>query len=113
MTDKDTRLLFEQYIVSENREDNIRRLMSIQDDIRLKEQLHAKFKKMFEEIADIRAFVRANEDKFPHILDELYSMGYDNIKNETDRELSMYIIGLSEDLEYIGEEISSSLGYEV
>ena len=87
--------------------------MSMQDDIRLKEQLHAKFKKMFEEIADIRAFVRANEDKFPHILDELYSMGYDNIKNETDRELSMYIIGLSEDLEYIGEEISSSLGYEV
>lgn len=113
MTDKDTRLLFEQYIVSENRKDNLLGLMKLSEEDLLKQQLLDKFKKMFKEIADIRAFVEVNKDKFPHILGELYSMDVDDIQDDDDEKLTMYIIGLSDDLEYIGQEISSHLGYEV
>jgi hypothetical protein len=113
VTDKDTRLLFEQYIVSENRKDTLHHLMNSNEEDLLKLQLLIKFNKMFKEIADIRAFVEVNKDKFPSILGKLYSIDTDDIEDDTDRNLMMHIIGLSDDLEYIGHEISSHLGYEV
>lgn len=115
MTDKDTRLLFEQYIVSENRKDNIQHLLKgASDDYELKLKLHALFKKMYEDLNSIRSFAQDNNEKISVILQDLYDINeHDNATDLIDKELLYHITGVAENLKYIGEEISENLGYHV